>query len=175
MAWTPEEEQRRRRRRRLVRGLALGGAALGLPALANVLVARRAKALPAPRWGDPEIYDWREGSVHFRRMGEGPPILMLHSFGPGHCGLQWREGAQLLAQSHEVFVPDLLGWGDSSKPALSYDGELFIQLITDFLMDVVKKRSVVLAAGLSSAYALQVAIDHAEEIRALGLVVPLGV
>ena len=32
-AWTSEEEQRRKRRQRILRGLLLGGAAIGLPAM----------------------------------------------------------------------------------------------------------------------------------------------
>ena len=153
----------------------MGGAALGLPALANVLVARRAKALPAPAWGDPEFYDWRDGTVCFRRLGSGPPIVLLHSFGPGHSSLQWREAAERLAGDHEVFVPDLLGWGDSDRPARTYDGELYIQLLNDFLIDVVRRRAVITAAGMTCAYAVQVAIDQSELVRALAMVVPLGV
>ena len=175
MAWTPEEEQRRKRRRRLVRGLLVGGAALGLPALANVMVARRAKALPASRWGDPEHYDWLNGTVTFRRLGQGPPLVLLHSFGAGHASREWQAVAELMARDHEVFVPDLLGWGDSDRPGRTYDGELYIQLLSDFLIDVVQRRATVVATGLTCAYSIQVAVDQPESVRALGLVVPLGV
>ncbi len=174
MAWTADEDQRRRRRQRLVRGLLLGGAALGLPALANVLIARRARSLPAPRWRDSEVYEWRHGHVHLRRLGVGPPILLLHSFGPGYSGLEWRKAAELLARRHEVVVPDLLGWGDSDRPKLAYDAELFVELIADLLLDVVGRRAVVAAAGLPAALATQAAVDHPELVRALVLVSPLG-
>lgn len=175
MAWTPEEEQRRRRRRRLVRGLVLGGAALGLPALANLLVARRARRLPGPSWVRPELYDARHGTLCVRRLGTGPPLLLLHSFGPGHSSLQWRDAAEILALSYEVIVPDLLGWGDSDRSARAYDGELYIQMLSELLSDVVGRRAVVIAAGLPAAYAVQVAVDEPELVRALVLSVPLGI
>ncbi len=170
-----DKEQRRRRRKRLLQGLLVGGAAIGIPALANFLIARRAARPPAPGWGRSHRYAWQYGEIAFQRLGDGPPLLLLHSFGPGHDAQQWRRAAELLARRRTVFAPDLLGWGRSDKPALTYDGELYIQLLSDFLHDVVRARCPVVAAGLSAAYAVQIAVDEPETIDALGLVVPLGI
>ena len=49
-----------------------------------------------------------------------------------------------------------------------------MRLILDFLEDVVRRRAAVVGAGLSAAYAVQVAADRPELVRALGLVVPAG-
>ncbi|MFN7942759.1 MAG: alpha/beta fold hydrolase [Thermoanaerobaculia bacterium] len=174
-AWTPEEEQRRRRRKRLIRGLLIGGAAIGIPALVNASIARRARRLEPTTWGRRNRYAWSAGDVIFQRLGEGDPIVLLHSFGPGHDSLEWRAVAERLAARHQVFALDFLGFGRSDKPALHYDGELFIELTADFLEDVVRRRAVVVASGLSAAYAVQIAVDHPELISALALVCPLGI
>src|SRR6478735_6694590 len=50
--------------------------------------------------------------------GSGPPILLLHGAPQTH--VSWRLVAPKLAATHTVVVPDLRGYGDSSKPA---DGE----------------------------------------------------
>lgn len=173
-AQTAEERQRTRRRKRLIRGLLVGAAAIGVPALANALVRRRVGRLPPPRWGRLHRYAWREGEVVFQRLGQGPALVLLHSFGPGHDAEQWRPTAERMAAGWRVFAPDLPGWGRSDKPALTYDGELYIQLLADFLHDVVGERAVVAAAGLPAAYAVQVAVDNPEMVRALALVSPLG-
>ncbi len=175
VARTSEEEQKRRRRKRLVRGLLLGGAAVGLPALANALIAKRSKRLRSAAWGRAHRYAWKLGEVSFQSLGEGPPLLLLHSFGPGHDSEEWRPVAEQLASDHRVFAIDLLGWGRSEKPKLHYDDELYIQLIVDFVDDVVRERVVPVAAGLAAAYAVQVAVDHPEAIRGLALAVPSGV
>lgn len=175
MAETPEEEQRRRRRRRLVRGLVVGGAALGLPALLNAVVARRAKRLPPSSSRSVDRYRWSGGEVRFRRLGQdGPPVVLIHSLGPGHSGEQWRPVAERLAADHEVFVPDLVGWGRSERPAITYDNEFYVELLLDFLSDVVGRRTSLVAAGLPAAYAIQTAVDLPEQVASLGLVVPLG-
>ena len=50
--------------------------------------------------------------------GQGPPILLLHGAPMSH--VTWRLVAPQLAATHTVVVPDLRGYGDSSKPP---DGE----------------------------------------------------
>ena len=50
--------------------------------------------------------------------GSGPPILLLHGAPQSH--ITWRLVAPKLAATRTVIVPDLRGYGDSSKPP---DGE----------------------------------------------------
>ena len=173
-AQTSQQEQKRRRRKRLLRGLLIGGAAVGIPALANAIIARRVRRLPAAGWGTAHRYAWSLGEIRFQLLGEGEPLVLLHSFGPGHSGEEWRQAAEILARRHAVYVPDLLGWGRSDKPRMDYDGELYIRLVLDFLEDVVRRPAALVGAGLSAAYGVQLAADHPELVRALGLVVPGG-
>jgi pimeloyl-ACP methyl ester carboxylesterase len=175
MARTTEEQQKRSRRKRLLKGLALSGVAIGLPALANALVARHTRRLQEPTWGRTRRYAWIGGEISYQVLGEGDPIVLVHSFGPGHDSEEWHTVAEMLAQSNRVFALDLLGWGLSSRPPLAYDGELYMALIRDFLHDIVAEPATLVAAGLSAAYAVQVAIDEPESVRALALVSPTGV
>lgn len=176
MALTSQEMQKKRRRSRLLKGLLLGGAAVGLPALANALIARRTRRLAAAGWGHPQRYSWELGEISYHDLGQGDePILLVHSFGPGHDGEEWRAVAEQLAKETRVLVLDLIGWGRSDKPNSTYDGELYIQLLNDFIEDVVVEPCVVVAAGLSAAYAVQVAVDRPEAVRAVGAVVPSGI
>ena len=50
--------------------------------------------------------------------GSGPPVLLLHGAPQSH--ISWRLVAPKLAATRTVVVPDLRGYGDSSKPP---DGE----------------------------------------------------
>ncbi len=174
-AQSSEEIQRRLRRKRILQGLLVGAAAVGIPALANTVIRRRAGKLQPAGWGRTQRYFSEQGEVVFQRLGRGPALVLLHSFGPGHNADEWQQAGEILAERFRVYAPDLLGWGRSEKPRVSYDGELYIQLLYDFLHDVVGGKAVILAAGLPAAYAVQVAVDSPELVRALGLVVPLGI
>jgi haloacetate dehalogenase len=51
--------------------------------------------------------------------GSGPPLLLVHGYPQTH--LMWRKVAPLLAEEFTVVVPDLRGYGDSSKPPAGAD------------------------------------------------------
>jgi len=46
--------------------------------------------------------------------GDGPPVLLLHGFPESH--VTWHKVAPRLAEGFPVYVPDLRGYGDSSRP-----------------------------------------------------------
>jgi 2-hydroxymuconate-semialdehyde hydrolase len=49
--------------------------------------------------------------------GSGPPVLLLHGSGPGTTAAAWAPLLAALAPHHRVIAPDLLGFGDSPRPA----------------------------------------------------------
>lgn len=180
MARSANQESRRLIRRRLTNGLVIGGIALGAPALFNALVARKAGRLPRPRWGSTrhiEVDGHRLAFVHLEspRRGSKPPMVLLHTFGPGHTGLLWRESAERLARSHDCFVPDWLGWGDSERSNQRYTAQLYIDLLGRFLEEVVGERAVLVAPHRAAAYAVEAALNAPELVAALALVGPQGI
>lgn len=161
-------------KRRLVKGLLVAGVAVGVPALALALLRRRAEPPQAPRWGRAHRYAGRLGEVAFQELGDGPPVVLLHSFGPGYDANQWRAAAEILAAGHRVFAPDLPGWGRSEGLPDGHAPLHFVDMLDDFLTGVVGEPAVVVAAGLPAAYAVQLAVEEPDLVRALALVGPLG-
>src|SRR6202166_2897028 len=98
---------------RLVRGLALAGAALAAPAVAHALIQRRLRAPEAPGWGRTHRYGGRFGPVVLQERGGGPPVVLLHAFGPGFDACQWRAAAEALAPRFRVLAAPPAGWGRS--------------------------------------------------------------
>ena len=52
--------------------------------------------------------------IHTLHGGSGPPLLLLHGYPQTH--VMWHKVAPRLAESFTVVVPDLRGYGDSTKP-----------------------------------------------------------
>lgn len=63
--------------------------------------------------------DTAEVSIRLRYGGEGPPLLLLHGHPQTH--MMWHHIAPLLAKDFTVIMPDLRGYGDSSKPPTTAD------------------------------------------------------
>lgn len=166
---------RRRSGKGLATGLLVAGAAVGLPVLISEVIRRRAEPPQSPRWGRAHRYSGALGEVVFQELGSGtPPLLLLHSLGPGYDANQWRSLAELLASRHSVYAPDLPGWGRSEAPAGGHLPELYIRSIAGFLDRVVRGPAVIVAAGLSAAYAVRIALERPERVRGLVLVSPQG-
>jgi pimeloyl-ACP methyl ester carboxylesterase len=160
---------------RVAKRLLLAGAAVGVPLLAGALLRRRAEPPSAPRWGRAHRYAGRSGrEVVFQELGSGPPVVLLHSFGPGYGADQWRTVAETLAAHHCVYVPDLPGWGRTRVAGQDHRPDAYLSLLEDFLAGVVRDRAVIVAAGLAAAYAVRIAADHPHRVRALALVCPEG-
>jgi len=51
--------------------------------------------------------------------GSGPPLLLLHGYPQTH--VLWRKIAPRLAEEFTLVIPDLRGYGDSSKPPAGPD------------------------------------------------------
>src|SRR3954452_17192090 len=51
--------------------------------------------------------------------GSGPPLLLLHGYPQTH--VMWRKIAPRLAEEFTLVIPDLRGYGDSSKPPSTPD------------------------------------------------------
>jgi len=65
--------------------------------------------------------------VVFRRLGEGPPLVLLHG---GHGSwLHWIRNLQALSKKHTLWVADMPGYGESGVP----QGEQTLDLIVETL------------------------------------------
>ncbi|MFI7661525.1 alpha/beta fold hydrolase [Micromonospora parva] len=60
-------------------------------------------------------------TIHGRRGGSGPPVLLLHGIPETH--LMWHKVAPRLAEKYTVVATDLRGWGDSGTPPSTSDHE----------------------------------------------------
>jgi len=147
-------------------------AAVAVPAVAHALIQRRLRPPDAPRWGRTHRYAGHLGSVAFQQLGSGPPIVLLHAFGPGFDAQQWHAAAEALAPRFRIYVPDLPGWGWGCAAAARLGPEVYPAILADFLTGVLRDPAILVGAGLAAAAAVRVAAEHPDRIRALALVNP---
>ena len=80
-----------------------------------------------------------ETTIFLRRIGKGPPILLLHGF--PQTQLMWSEIALILSDKFTVVCADLRGYGGSGCPA---SDALHIQAIS-FPLNIPKKLQIILS------------------------------
>ncbi len=97
-------------------------------------------------------YQWKFGKIFYTIQGEGPPILLVHSFYRGSSEREYKRLIKHLSTKHTVYTVDLIGFGRSDKPKITYTAFLYVQLISDFINEVIKEKTDVIASSSSSAY-----------------------
>jgi len=157
-----------------LRNLLLAGAAVAVPATINAIIAARAGQAEQPLPGELGYYDWVHGRVVFYRLGQGPPLLLIHHPHAGGSSWEWRKVFPALANEYTVFALDLLGFGLSEKPNVPYSGRLLAELVHDFLEDVVVEPAHAIGSGLSASYLVNVAVRRPNCLQKLVLVNPTG-
>ncbi len=115
--------------------------------------------------------------IHLHEFGAGPPVLMLHGGGPGASGLSnYARNIDALAARFRVLVPDLPGYGGSSKGVTSEDpfGDLAAAMLA--LLDALGiDRAHVVGNSLGGACALRMALEQPGRVDRLVLMGPGGI
>ena len=86
-------------------------------------------------------YDWKLGKIYFTKEGTGNPLLLIHELDSMSCDFEWKKIRKKLSKNHTVYTIDLLGCGRSEKPNFTYTNFLYVQLITDFIKNIIGGRS----------------------------------
>jgi pimeloyl-ACP methyl ester carboxylesterase len=106
--------------------------------------------------------------VNFNIAGQGPPVVLIH--GVAGRAAQWDQTAQLLAETHTVIAPDLLGHGDSAKPRGDYSLGAHASGIRDLLVGLDVTSATVVGHSLGGGIAMQFAYQFPERCERLVLV-----
>jgi pimeloyl-ACP methyl ester carboxylesterase len=125
-------------------------------------------------WTLKQTFDFEGQSVAFDRFGKGEPVVLVH--GTPFSSFVWRSITRELARSREVFVYDLLGYGQSEKRAgqdvsLSVQNRVLAALLRFWSLD----RPDVIAHDFGGASALRAHLIDGCEYRRLLLVDPVAV
>ncbi len=132
-------------------------------------------ALPNPIGGERRHYTWRGHDIAYVQRGEGPPMLLVHSIHACAWSMEWRDVVPVLAQHYTTYSIDLLGFGASAHPELHYTATLYIELLTDFLRDVIGQPAVLVGSSLGGTYLIAIAAAHPELVSAVSAIGPAGV
>ncbi len=77
-----------------------------------------------------------------KKKGSGSPVLLIHDLNHYSSSMEWDKVIGTLSKEHTVYMIDLLGCGKSDKPAITYTCYLYVQLLTDFIRDIIGKRQI---------------------------------
>ncbi len=113
--------------------------------------------------------------IHLAEVGSGPVVVFLHGSGPGASGASnFRQNhAAFVAAGYRVILPDLIGYGQSSKPeGIDYTLALFTDTLHQALVAHGVERATLVGNSLGGGIAIQMALDHPNFADRLILMAP---
>jgi haloacetate dehalogenase len=110
--------------------------------------------------------------IHARVGGQGAPLLVLHGHPQTHA--IWHRAAPVLAAHFRVVLPDLRGYGDSSKPAgapdhANYSKRTMALDMLRVMQHLGHSRFAILAHDRGARVSHRLAADHPQAVRRLSL------
>lgn len=117
-------------------------------------------------------------SLHYHDEGEGPVIVFIHGSGPGASGYSNFKFnyPTFVKAGYRVIVPDLVGYGYSSKPVdQPYSLALFCDTLKALLDSLDVTSCVLVGNSLGGAIALKLARDFPDMIKGLIMMAPGGI
>ncbi len=134
------------------------------------------KATQAEIGGTVHQYRWQwqqqQYTVVYETLGSGTPVLLLPAFSTVSTRGETRGIAQLLSSQYQVTALDWLGFGESDRPSLPYQPQIYHQLLEDFVKSVFNSPIIIIAMGHSAGYVLRLAQKLPQAISKIVLVAP---
>ncbi|MEN9252127.1 MAG: alpha/beta fold hydrolase [Thermostichales cyanobacterium BF3_bins_165] len=128
----------------------------------------------APLQLHPRPWIWQGHRTEYIHAGPptGIPLVLIHGFGAswGH----WRRLIPWLAADYPVYALDLLGFGCSDKPRLSYCTQLWQAQVAAFCQEIVAAPAVLVGNSLGGYVSLSVAAHTPDLVAGLVLLNSAG-
>lgn len=117
-------------------------------------------------------YEWRFGRIRYQKKGSGNPLLFIHDLTVGSSNYEYHRLINNLTEKHAVYSLDLLGYGMSDKPPMTYTNNLYEQLVTDFIKSVIGKKASVVVTGESVPFVIMACHNNPEIINKIVCINP---
>jgi pimeloyl-ACP methyl ester carboxylesterase len=121
----------------------------------------------------PSYLPWRGHQIAHYQSGTGRPVLLIHSINAAASAFEMRGPFNELGDGFAIHALDLLGYGNSDRPARRYCAADYISQI-ELALETIAEPTVLVASSLSAAYAVAVAVRRNDLVSALVLACPTG-
>ena len=119
-----------------------------------------------------QLLQLKFGNIYYQKTGSGSPLLLIHDLNHYSSSMEWDKVIDTLSREHTVYTIDLLGCGKSDKPAITYTCYLYVQLLTDFIRDIIGEKTDIVATGASVSFVTAACQNIADQIGHIILVCP---
>ena len=169
----------RRENKKLV-GVGLGAGLAGAFFFALKYALSPARKSPLPESISPAIFATKVlhtslGHVIYHEAGSGQPVLFVHSVCLGGSSFEWSKVYPEFAGRFRVLAPDLIGFGESQRPAAKCSAADYARMLADFIRATCwEQPPILVGSGMGAGFCVYLASQHPELVSRLILHMPTG-
>ncbi len=132
--------------------------------------------LPPPFESDQDELETAVGRVttYADTTGTGRPVVLIHSINAAASAYEMKPLFEHYAGERPVYALDLPGFGLSERRDQVYSPQLYADVITQFLREVVEEPADVVTLSLGGEFAARAALDAPEQFNTLVMLAPTG-
>lgn len=169
----------RKENKKLV-GVGLGAGLAGAVLFALKYALRPVRKLLLPESISPAIFATKVlhttlGHVIYHEAGSGQPLLFVHSICLGASSFEWAKVYPEFAGRFRVLAPDLIGFGESQRPATRFSASDYARMLAEFIRATCgDQMPIVVGSGLGAGFCAYLASQHPDLVSRLILYMPTG-
>jgi pimeloyl-ACP methyl ester carboxylesterase len=126
--------------------------------------------------GEVRQYQWfwqnQPINITYEVLGQGHPVLLLPAFSTVCSRFEMQGLATQLADRYQVYVLDWPGFGDSDRPKVEYAPKIYRAFLRTFVNQLFSDPVVVIAAGHTAGYVMQLAQEKPQIWKWVVMVAP---
>ena len=116
-------------------------------------------------------------TIHYHDEGEGTPVIFVHGSGPGASGWSNFKGnyPAMVKAGYRTLVPDLPGYGYSSKPEdAQYTLDFMVAALEGFVEALQLKDCILIGNSMGGAVCIRFSVNNPKLVQKLVLMAPGG-
>ncbi|MBR6541966.1 MAG: alpha/beta hydrolase [Anaerotignum sp.] len=122
-----------------------------------------------------ETWETEEGTIAYRSVGTGRPLLLIHSMMLGASSREWDDVIDGLSEKYHVYAIDLPGFGNSYCPEEPWTAYQYAQFLHTFIKEVINRPVCICGANGGADFALTLSMLHPEQVKRMVLISPEGI
>jgi len=160
--------------------VSLSAGLLGALAIAVRYALRPPPREPLPDSISPAIFATRMfsssvGDLLYHESGSGEPLIFIHGVSIGASSYEWSKVYPAFVGDYRVLAPDLIGYGESSRPNRTMNEVDYVRSLAEFCRGVCGgTRPIIVGSGLGGGFCAHLASQHPELVDRLLLLMPTG-
>lgn len=137
-----------------------GTASVGVMHCINTFIYQDSKSSNIISGNDKKYYNSPLGHIYYQVKGTGSPLLLIHDLDVSASSYEWNNVIAALSKKHTVYAVDLPGCGNSDKSNQLYTNYLYVQVLTDFIKEIIKEKTDIITSGHSVSFTVMLTQDN---------------